>query len=114
MPPAGANKVSDNTVLSNASIGKKVPYSLGHYFIAINVDAFIEPAEFKKTAGDILRELRASKKMPGHDRIYTAGEKEHITWLERREKGVPVGSDLLKEMQQLVDELKLKGYELPL
>ncbi|MDR2758190.1 MAG: Ldh family oxidoreductase [Spirochaetaceae bacterium] len=58
--------------------GKKVPYRLGHFFIAIDVGAFTEPDKFRKTTGDILRELRASKKMPGHNRIYTAGEKEYL------------------------------------
>jgi hypothetical protein len=46
---------------------------------------------FKKTAGDILRALRASALAPGAERIYTAGEKEYLAWLERKEKGVPSG-----------------------
>lgn len=29
---------------------------------------------FKKTCGDILRDLRGSEKAPGQERIYTAGE----------------------------------------
>ena len=41
-------------MLTGMRDGKKVPYSLGHYFIAINIEAFIEPGDFKKTAGDIL------------------------------------------------------------
>ncbi|MEI6854404.1 MAG: Ldh family oxidoreductase, partial [Bacteroidota bacterium] len=58
--------------------GRKIPYPLGHFFIAIDINAFTEPDEFKKITGDILRELRASKKMPGHNRIFTAGEKEYL------------------------------------
>lgn len=91
--------------------GKKVPYGLGHFFIAIDVSAFIELEDFKKTTGDILRELRNSKKAKGHDRIYTAGEKEYDTWLYRKDKGVPVNEELLKELIVLRDELGLKGYE---
>ncbi len=54
--------------------GKKVPpYRLGHFFIAIDVSHFIEVESFRKNAGDILRELRNSKKAPGESRIYTAG-----------------------------------------
>lgn len=33
---------------------------------------------FKKTTGDILREWRAATKASGAERIYTAGEKEHL------------------------------------
>ncbi|MBL8025814.1 MAG: Ldh family oxidoreductase [Fibrobacteres bacterium] len=89
--------------------GKKVPYNLGHFFIAINIEAFTELAEFKKTAGQILRDLRASKKMPGQDRIFTAGEKEYEIWLERKDKGAPLDSVEVKQIKQLQEELGLKG-----
>lgn len=95
--------------------GKKIPYHLGHFFIAINVSSFTELDDFKKTAGNILRELRASKKMPGADHIYTAGEKEHLAWIERKDIGVPVNAVLRKEMKVMIAELGLAGYEhLPL
>src|SRR5665647_910798 len=81
--------------------GKKVPYSVGHFFIVIDISAFTDPEDFKKTTGDILRELRASKKMPGQIRIYTAGEKEYDTWLARKDKGVPFNDELLEEFRGL-------------
>lgn len=93
--------------------GKKVPYHLGHFFIAIDISAFVELEEFKKTTGNILRELRASKKMPGQSRIYTAGEKEYLAWLERKDKGVPVNRELQKEILTLQKELGLNEYEFP-
>lgn len=91
--------------------GKKVHFDLGHFFIAINVGAFAEPADFKKRTGDILRELRAAKKMPGADRIYTAGEKEYDIMMQRQDKGAPVNADLLEEMKQMAKELQITGYD---
>ena len=41
-----------------------------------------------------MRALRSSEKAPGKDRIYTAGEKEHLAWLERKDKGAPVNPNL--------------------
>lgn len=87
--------------------GEKVPYHLGHFFIAIDTEAFMGIDSFKKIAGNILRELRASKLAPGKERIYTAGEKEYLTWLERKDKGVPVGDAVQKELISVRDELKL-------
>lgn len=87
--------------------GNKKPYHLGHFFLVIDPEAFLGLDSFKKTCGDILRALRASEKAPGHDRIYTAGEKEHLVWLERRDKGVPVGDAVQKEILAVRDELKL-------
>lgn len=77
--------------------GEKVPYHLGHFFIAIDTEAFVGAESFKKTTGAILRELRASTLAPGESRIYTAGEKEYLAWLERKDKGVPVGEAVQKE-----------------
>ena len=68
---------------------------------------------FKKTAGDICRGLRNSTKAPGQERIYTAGEKEYMAWLDRKDKGVPVGESIQKEFIQLRDELGLTQYKFP-
>jgi len=91
--------------------GKKIPYPLGHFFLAINIEAFVPLRSFKKTAGEILRQLRASKKMPGAKRIYTAGEKEHLTWLQRKSRGVPLNKETQQEIIAMQKELGLKGYK---
>ena len=93
--------------------GKRVPYHLGHFFIAIDVLAFTELKSFKKTTGKILRSLRNSKKTPGAERIYTAGEKEYMAWLERRDRGVTVNKRLQEEIGIMINELGLTGYDFP-
>lgn len=89
------------------------PYHLGHFFIAIDTEAFMGAEAFKKTAGTILRELRASKKAPGQERIYTAGEKEYEVWLYRKDKGVPITEAVQKEFIQIRDELGLTQFKFP-
>ena len=83
-------------------------YRLGHFFFVINPEFFMGLDTFRNTSGDILRTLRASTKAPGQERIYTAGEKEYLSWLERQDKGVPVGETIQKEFIQLRDECGLK------
>lgn len=92
--------------------GKPDMYHLGHFFFVINPDFFMGIDTFKKTTGDICRALRASKKAPGQERIYTAGEKEWLTWCERKDLGVPVGEAVQKEILKVRDELKLP-YQFP-
>lgn len=87
--------------------GGKIPYHLGHFFIAIDTEAFLGAEEFKHTAGEILRELRSSKKAKNQDRIYTAGEKEYLSWLERKDKGVPLGISVQKDLVKVRDELNI-------
>ncbi len=93
--------------------GNKIPYPLGHFFIAIDTEAFMGADSFKKTAGEILRQLRASKKAPGQNRIYTAGEKEYDIWKFREHKGVPVGEAVQKEFIAMRDELGLVQFRFP-
>ena len=82
-------------------------YGLGHFFFVVDPDAFAGQDTFRKTAGDICRALRSSAKAPGYDRIYTAGEKEYLAWLDRKDKGVPVGEAVQKELLFLRDKLSL-------
>jgi L-2-hydroxycarboxylate dehydrogenase (NAD+) len=97
-------------MLTGMKEGKKVPYSLGHFFIAIDIAAFTDPEDFKMTTGTILRDLRASRKMPDQHRIYTAGEKEYYTWIDRKDKGVPFTNELLEEFRGICKSYELEEY----
>lgn len=92
--------------------GGKQPYHLGHFFIVIDPEAFMGVESFRNTTGDILRQLRNSERAPGEDRIYTAGEKEYLAWLERKDKGVPVGTAVQKDLIEVRDMLSL-NYRFP-
>ena len=92
--------------------GKPQMYHLGHFFFVVDPDAFVGREAFRKTAGDICRALRSSQRAPGCGRIYTAGEKEYLTWLERRDKGVPVGEAVQRELLEIRDRLDLH-YHFP-
>jgi len=87
--------------------GKDIPIPLGHFFLAIDIECFTDLEAFKKTTGDILRELRASKKAPDKERIYTCGEKEYLAWEQRKAKGAPIGTALQTELVTLRNELNL-------
>jgi L-2-hydroxycarboxylate dehydrogenase (NAD+) len=87
--------------------GNLKPYELGHFFMAIDVQCFCEPDSFRKRTGEILRALRASAKAPGAERIYTCGEKEYLTGIERTDSGVPVNEALQHDMITMRNELGL-------
>ncbi len=93
--------------------GKKIPYKLGHFFIAINIENFIDLDSFKKTSGDIMRNLRNSKKAPNQERIWTAGEKEYDAYLYRKGKGVPIDTVLQKQIKELIEKYNLNNFKFP-
>lgn len=88
-------------------LGEKIPYPLGHFFIAINIENFIDLDKFKKHSGDILRELRTSKTATMKDRIYTAGEKESIARKRVLDSGVPITSITWEEINIMANELNV-------
>lgn len=112
-----------SSVLQDGAYGKDLdgkdengnirPYQLGHFFIAIDTDHFMGEDVCRKKAGDILRSIRASKKAPGEERIYTAGEKEYEIWLQRKDSGVPINESVQAEMSKVRDDLGLTQYTFP-
>ena len=93
--------------------GQKCAPRLGHFFIAIDTDHFLGEEACRKKSGEILRSVRASKRMPGAERIYTAGEKEYETRLARAD-GVPVNASVQGELNAIRRELGLEDkYRFP-
>lgn len=92
--------------------GVAIPYPLGHFFIAIDTEAFMGLDTFKKISGDILRGLRNSTLAPGEDKIYTAGEKEYLAWLDRKDKGIPLNEGIIKDLKEVKELLNI-GTKLP-
>ena len=92
--------------------GNRRHYSLGQWFISIDTDHVMGEDAARKKAGEITRSMRASKKAPGADRIYTAGEKEYETRLARS-AGVPINQSVQQEINSVRDELGLTKYVFP-
>ncbi len=92
--------------------GKPQFLRIGHFFLAMDVEHFIPLADFKKIAGNIVRELRNSTKVPGQPRIYTAGEKEYFNTQRVQTEGVEITPGVQKALQTLQQELKISGHDL--
>lgn len=98
--------------------GKPCPMPLGHFFLAIDVEALCSLDTFKKNTGELLTALRGSKKAPtGPGRIWTAGEPEWDARCARTSQGgMPVPAPLQKNMVLLREQrpgLKEKYPTLP-
>ena len=47
------------------------------------------------------------------DKIYTAGEKEHIAGKERMKTGIPINKNLQQDIKIMKEELGLNIYDFP-
>jgi len=93
--------------------GTPQPSRVGHFFLAINIGSFLPLDRFRRTAGSILRELRAyTVKAPGEQKIYTAGEKAFDNEMRARQEGVRIPPSVQRALNALRTELNLTGHDL--
>ena len=98
-------------LLGYAPDGSRRPFMLGHFFMAIDVEHFIPLEQSRRITGQIMRALQDSRREPGQERIYVAGEKEYELEQRIRKEGIPVNPNLRRELQGMRDELGIPGYE---
>jgi L-2-hydroxycarboxylate dehydrogenase (NAD+) len=84
---------------------------VGHFFLAINTEAFIGKDQFIITAGNIMRGLRSAKLDPNEKKIYTAGEKEYIAEQNRKKVGISLNKSLQNDIKTMQKELGLRQYK---
>jgi L-2-hydroxycarboxylate dehydrogenase (NAD+) len=102
--------------LNGASFGRDVvdfnadeksPGDTGHFIIALDVARFRPLAEFTAEVDRHLRELRASRPLPGFDAIRLPGAERRRRRADRAANGVPLAPELLLQLDRLAVELGL-------
>jgi LDH2 family malate/lactate/ureidoglycolate dehydrogenase len=100
--------------LNGAAMGRDVvdfnkddttPTNTGHAIMAIDPKAFGDVAAFKRRVDALIRDLRASQRMPGVDAIRIPGEGSEQARAERARLGIPIPASLRTALDQLAAEL---------
>ena len=100
--------------LNGAAMGKDVidfnaddvtPTNTGQAICVIDPAAFGDPLEFRKRVDVVVRDLRASERMPGVERIWLPGEQSHLKKVEAERNGTPIAPALQKSLDTLADSL---------
>lgn len=102
-------------VMTGAAFGKDVgmlydtsrPSEVGHFILAINIESFIEKELFMKRLETLCNQIKESELLPGINEIFLPGEIEFREEQERMRNGVPIGGDVLKELEELVREYEV-------
>ena len=74
--------------------------NVGHFFMAVKIDAFRPIIDFKKQIDHMIEALKGSPKAEGQDRIYVAGEIEFEKALYNRRHGVPLLEKVVEEITE--------------
>jgi LDH2 family malate/lactate/ureidoglycolate dehydrogenase len=102
--------------LNRAAMGKDVidfnadaasPTNTGQAIVAIDPSAFGDIGEFKKAVDTVIRDLHASERIPGVDRIRVPGERSHELAVQQRASGIAIAAALMQTLDRLAEELEI-------
>ena len=99
------------SVLCGASFGPQVSDTatssarVSHFFGAIKIGAFRDPADFRKDMDRMLKDLRLSPPAVGEERVYFAGQKEFEHEDEVRRSGVPLFAETVAVLEKVSCEV---------
>ncbi|MGZ5102776.1 MAG: Ldh family oxidoreductase [Usitatibacter sp.] len=102
--------------LNGAAMGRSVidfnadaatPTNTGQAMVAIDPSAFGDLAEFKASVDTLVRDLRASERMPGVDSIRVPGDRSHAIAAAQRIEGIAIAASLMQTLDRLAEELDL-------
>jgi LDH2 family malate/lactate/ureidoglycolate dehydrogenase len=102
--------------VNGAAMGKEVidfnadaqsPTNTGQAIIVIDPSAFGDLAQFKTSVDTLIRDLRASERMPGVDRIRVPGERSHELIAEQRAAGIAIAPALVQTLDRLAEQLEI-------
>lgn len=77
------------------------PQNLGHFFGAIDVEAFMPSEEFKRRIDQVIREIKASRRAYGVEEIFLPGEIEFRAEEDQRRHGVKLSRVVYEELLAL-------------
>jgi L-2-hydroxycarboxylate dehydrogenase (NAD+) len=76
----------------------------GQAILAIDLAAFGDVDGFKARVDGLVRELRASERMPDVERIWLPGEQSHERREDNERNGIPIGPALLQQLDAFAQE----------
>ena len=106
--------------LNGAAMGKDVidfnadtssATNTGQAIMAIDPAAFGELDEFKRSVDALVRDLRASERMPGVDRIWLPGEQSHERRIAYVRDGIPLAPAVWTALDGVAADLEIPPLE---
>jgi len=83
------------------------PVNLGHFFMALNIRGFMNPAYFKDRMNQMIDELKRSPLMEGSTGIFMPGEMEFASEQSYLKDGIPIDKEVLKKLDSFAGRINL-------
>ena len=79
----------------------------GQAIMALAIETFMPPVDFKKMVDGFTRDIRHSRRLPGVERIWLPGEQSHAKLVERHAHGIPMPKALRENLEAVARELNI-------
>jgi LDH2 family malate/lactate/ureidoglycolate dehydrogenase len=89
--------------IRNRNAGKNAPHNIGHFFMALDPEAFREAGAFEADLDDVIDELHATPPANPDEPVLVAGEPEDRMRAARMVEGIPVPDSLDKLIRGICD-----------
>jgi len=105
------------SVLAGAPFGQELcdtetsSARVSHFFGAVKIDCFRDPAAFRADMDRLLADIRATPPAEGCERVYYAGQKEFEKEAEYERDGIPVLKKTYDQLVKIGKERGVKGLE---
>jgi LDH2 family malate/lactate/ureidoglycolate dehydrogenase len=84
--------------------GEGQPAQVAHFFMALNIENFVEMEVFQEKMDDLIDRLKESAKAEGQDRIFIHGEKEYELYEKHKETGIPLEENVYETLKAIARE----------
>ena len=81
---------------------------IGHFFGAMRIDAFIDPAEYRARIDDWIRTFRASRPAAGSAGVLVPGDPERRAESERTINGVPLPPAVIADLREVGERIGVR------
>lgn len=85
------------------------PNHVGHFFLAIQVGAFLDPVLFKQSVDRYVQYIKATRKTPGVHEVYLPGEPEFRRRQAQAAEGLILPSSLIEDVVSLGREADVEA-----
>jgi L-2-hydroxycarboxylate dehydrogenase (NAD+) len=94
-----------NRVYPKTKDGKPLPSGIGHFFGAMQIDAFRPKDEFKHDMDDLIHRLKNTPKTNGATRVFIHGEKEFEEAEKLAKLGIPLNKKVIEDLRSIAKQL---------
>jgi len=87
--------------------GRSVGKGIGHFFGALQIEAFIDVDEFKSQIDNWVRTMRGTKSQPGSPNVLIPGDPEREIEAQRRTGGIPLIMSVVEGLRDISKQTEI-------